>query len=372
MITYHGIKPGSRKLYPTEQGYRASVTHIVKNVSNHRQIWNLAEIPKLGDPHPDEPSIFVKDFDPQVIDETTITGTSVSEWVEVTVSYGPPSGRIEFTPHLQSVSWSIAAENRHVDLDAFGNVVGSPYLYSNNNGQNPPYPPGYGQANILAGTPLVITDFLNRPIPSGRDEDAKLGYDILIPSCEASVTLPISNTWFNPVTSSQNVLGKYNSLDFVLDGYTIPKGMAVITKVNAEDSSVQSGNGGYIKRVTLSIKIGYQEFPPPNSFPFGYRNPDWTPYLINGQAPNSTVPVRLPQQYDCFPTQYALNKPPVDINGNADATAKTPFKWQIADGDSTKIFLALDKDRVAAKSAAAMIVFKKVSGTYDFNLIGLT
>lgn len=373
MLQYVGIKAGSRKLYPTATGYRASATYIIKGVNNQRQIYNMSEIPKYGDTHPDEPSIFAKEFDMQVIDGSALPNAdsnNYSECVELTVTYGPPSGRIDITPHLQSVTWNIATENRHVDLDAFGSVVGSAYLYSNNNGSNPSYPPGFGQANILTGSPLVISDFFNRPIPSGRDEDAKLGQDILVPKCEASVVLPVTNTWYNVVSASQQAAGSYNTTAFVLDGYTIPPYAACLTKISAEPSTIQNGSGNYIKRVSLTITVGFQTFPPPSSYRLGYKNPDWTPYLINGQAPNSSQPIILPQGYDCYPIYDALNKPPVDVNGNPDSTAKTPFKWAIVEGD-TKIYLALDKDRVAAKSANAMVVFKKKANNYDFNLIGL-
>ena len=181
---YKGIKLGTRRMVTDERGRFVFETHTVHNATSSIEAQSDPNVPRYGNAFPQDNTLAVQNIETLEVDRSRGT------W-EISIQYSPPSGNIP-AQSTQVTEWNFGATTEHIDISFDGELIGSRTFWN----ESQPSAPWLGI----------------------RDEDATIGTDVIVPSLEIDVTMPIPSQW-NPFLV-KGLIGRCNSVNFIADGIT--------------------------------------------------------------------------------------------------------------------------------------------------------
>lgn len=225
-------------------------------------------LPAIGEEPHERPGIYCRDI--------VFESADVGAWKEYVarVTYAPRTGNL---PPLgdQYVRWSFGVISQRTDHDVVGGKrIGAPQYVD------------------AAG---VVT--------SVADPNASLGADILRPTIEADVQMPIGTAF--DLSLLYGLSGRVNSDEMRIDGYKIPPGYALFFPVDATPTGgfitgvPLPGSGPSItaeKAITYRFIIAWTDLPTGITIRQDWDNALWTE-------------PRLPIRYGIFPRLYRFDPP---------------------------------------------------------------
>lgn len=211
-LTLQGIRPGTWKYGRDSAGEEyGEAVYIVLSAEDPHEAAKCPGLPDIGDPHPSNSVITVQAIEAVAIDDSQSEYDVTVQWSTPRSSIGPAS--------TQQVEWGFSTQPQKSSVDSQGRTIGHPYFFSNSD-----------------------SPFRKSTIP---DRNAEMGLDIMAPTMEADVLLPVPSAFFPRTTLG--VIGKVNDENFSIEGTTFGPREAILLACSARRTAIAPANAYEIR-----------------------------------------------------------------------------------------------------------------------------